>query len=233
MPGTVGSFADEGWKGSAESLRFHQMKTHPSFAHFTGITTEFGLFEFKRLPFGIKKKANSSFQRLMSIVLAGLSELQIGCYIDDVLVASKTVQEHLGRLEIVFQRFRTANFKLKSKAGVLPWPKKDVGNVNWTLQQDSAPAHKTKKTQEWWKAHFPDMMISAEWPPYSPDRNSMDYSVRSILESRACTKPHKSLDSVKKSIRREWDRLKAEYLRPIAENLRLCIAAKGGHFETN
>ncbi|GBM07282.1 Retrovirus-related Pol polyprotein from transposon 297 [Araneus ventricosus] len=91
---------------------FHQMKMHPSYAHLTGISTEFGLFEFKRMPFGLKN-ASSSFQRLMSIVLAGLSELQVSCYIDDVVVASKTVQEHLERLEIVFQRFTAANLKLK------------------------------------------------------------------------------------------------------------------------
>ncbi|GBM39592.1 hypothetical protein AVEN_154103-1 [Araneus ventricosus] len=90
--------------------------------------------------------------------------------------------------------------------------------------------------QEWCKAHFPDMISSAEWPPYSLDLNPMDYSVW-YLESRACSKPHKSLNSLKQSIRLEWDRLKVEDLRPIAENfnkrLRLCIAAKGGHFENN
>ncbi|GBM01374.1 hypothetical protein AVEN_135796-1 [Araneus ventricosus] len=123
------------------------------------------------------------------------------------------------------------------EAVVLPWAKKHFGNVNWTFQQDSAPAHKAEKTQEWCKAHFPDMISSAAWPPYSPDLNPMDCSVWSILEYRACTKPHKSLDSLKQSIQREWDRLKIEDLQSIAENfnkrLRLCITAKGGHFETN
>ncbi|GBM82296.1 hypothetical protein AVEN_149621-1 [Araneus ventricosus] len=120
------------------------------------------------------------------------------------------------------------------EAVVLSWAKKHFDNVNWMFQQDSAPAHKAKKIPEWCKAHFPDMISSAEWPPYSPDLIPMDYSVWSILAARACTKLHNSL---KQSIRREWDRLKVEDLRPIAENfnkrLRLCIAAKGGHFETN
>ncbi|GBO36500.1 Retrovirus-related Pol polyprotein from transposon 17.6 [Araneus ventricosus] len=49
----------------------------------------------------------------MSIVLAGLSELQVSVYIDDVIVASKSISEHLERLEIVFQRLTTANLKLK------------------------------------------------------------------------------------------------------------------------
>ncbi|GIY74715.1 retrovirus-related Pol polyprotein from transposon 17.6 [Caerostris darwini] len=91
---------------------FHQMQMNPSHAHLTGITTEFGLFQYKRLPFGLKN-AGASFQRLMSIVLAGLSDLKIACYIDDIIIASKTFEEHMNRLEIVFKRLQSANLKVK------------------------------------------------------------------------------------------------------------------------
>lgn len=120
---------------------------------------------------------------------------------------------------------------------VLPWAQQHFGDAEWTFQQDSAPAHKAKTTQEWCKTHFPGFITSVEWPPYSPDLNPMDYSVWSILEARACAKRHKSLESLKQSLRQEWDRLSPEDLRPIAENFKtrlgLCIAAQGGHFETN
>ena len=56
-----------------------------------------------------------------------------------------------------------------------------------------------------------------------------------ILESGACAKPHKSLESLKQSLRREWDKITVMELRRIAENfirrLELCIRNKGGHFE--
>lgn len=93
---------------------FNQMSLHPDDAHFTGIATEEGVFEYRRLPFGLRN-ASSSFQRLMSIVLTGLSDLQIAVYIDDVVIASKTIGEHIERLELVFERLRQANLKLKPK----------------------------------------------------------------------------------------------------------------------
>ena len=119
---------------------------------------------------------------------------------------------------------------------VLPWAQQHFGDVNWTFQQDSAPAHKTKMTQYWCWTHFPDFIASSKWPPYSLDLNPMGYSVWSILEARACATCHISLESLKQSLHRKWDRLSPEDLRPIAENFKthlgLCIAAGGGHFET-
>ncbi|GFX05130.1 uncharacterized protein TNCV_1957861, partial [Trichonephila clavipes] len=108
---------------------------------------------------------------------------------------------------------------------VLPWEQKHFGNANWTFQQDSTPAHKVKKTQEWCKANFPYMISSEEGSPYKPDVNPMDYSVLSSLESKACTKPHKTLDSLKQSLLRECDRLNVKELRPIDENFckRFCL----------
>ncbi len=93
---------------------FHQMLMHPDDAHLTGISTDFGLYQFQRMPFGLKN-ASASFQRLMSIVLSGLSDFQIGVYIDDVVIASSTFEQHLQRLELVFQRLEQANLKLKPK----------------------------------------------------------------------------------------------------------------------
>ncbi|UYV81203.1 hypothetical protein LAZ67_20000324 [Cordylochernes scorpioides] len=62
-------------------------------------------------------------------------------------------------------------------ADVLPWAQQHFGDADKTFQQDSAPAHKAKLTQDWCRAHFPDFFESAEWSTYSPDVNPMGYSV--------------------------------------------------------
>ena len=44
-----------------------------------------------------------------------------------------------------------------------------------TFQQDSAPSHSTRATQEWLQNQVPRLIFSAQWPPKSPDTNPLDY----------------------------------------------------------
>lgn len=91
---------------------FYQMKLHPDDTAKTGFSTSSNHFEWKRVPFGLKN-APGSFQRLMSIILGDLSPLQIGIYIDDIVIASKTLQEHLEKLKLVFDKLTAHHLKLK------------------------------------------------------------------------------------------------------------------------
>ena len=56
-------------------------------------------------------------------------------------------------------------------------------------------------------------LSKTEWPPSSPDLNPLDYSVWANLDRKACSKPHKSLDSLLKGLKREWDNIPQEELR--------------------
>ena len=69
------------------------------------------LFEFNQLPFGLCN-APATFSRLMDRTLAGLAWNICLYYLDDIIIFSRTWEEHLERLEIVFQRLREANLKL-------------------------------------------------------------------------------------------------------------------------
>ena len=71
-----------------------------------------------------------------------------------------------------------------------------------TLTKNNGHARTTTKSplQEWCKAHFSDFITSAEWPPFSPDLNPIDYSIWSILEAMSYAKPHKTLEALKQSL---------------------------------
>ena len=69
----------------------------------TAIATPFGLFEFVRMPFGLRNAAQT-FQRFIDQVLRGLPFSF--AYLDDILVASHNAAEHLEHLREVFARLR-------------------------------------------------------------------------------------------------------------------------------
>ena len=78
----------------------------------TAFTCHLGLYEFNRLPFGLTN-APALFQRAVASVLTGLIGRSVMLYIDDIVVFSKTEEEHAKHLREVFQRLRTAGLQLK------------------------------------------------------------------------------------------------------------------------
>ena len=68
-------------------------------------------YEFNRCPFGLSQ-APAYFQRLIHEVLKGIT-FAFG-YLDDILIFSPDNKTHLEHLEVVFQRLREADLKLKA-----------------------------------------------------------------------------------------------------------------------
>ena len=70
-----------------------------------------GKWQFKHTPFGLSQ-APAYFQLLIDKVLMGCSSFAMG-YLDDIIIFSKTEEEHLQHLEEIFVRLRKFGLKMK------------------------------------------------------------------------------------------------------------------------
>ena len=68
-----------------------------------------GLFEFNVMPFGLAN-APSVFMMLKNIVLSGLEGFACA-YIDDILIFSETLEQHIIHIQMVFERLEQHNLK--------------------------------------------------------------------------------------------------------------------------
>ena len=146
--------------------------------------------------------------------------------------------------------FVPQNLKINSQVymeemerSLLPWAHTIFGDDEWTFQQDGAPGHKAYKVQDFLRENCPDFISvdphwrnpTGEWPPNSPDLSPLDYSIWSILEEKACSKPHPNLESLKKALKKAWKEINLETLIKTVDDfpkrLEACIAANGGYFE--
>jgi hypothetical protein len=74
------------------------------------INTHRGLFQYNRLPFGVKS-APAIFQQIMDTMLTGISG--VAAYLDDIIVMGTTQEELHQRLEETLQRIQEFGFRLR------------------------------------------------------------------------------------------------------------------------
>ena len=92
---------------------FWQVKMAKDSQQYTAFTVgSMGVYEFLRMLYGLCN-APATFQRLIENCLGELNLTYTLIYLDDVIVFSRTEEEHLHRLRVVFARFLEQGLKLK------------------------------------------------------------------------------------------------------------------------
>nr|CAN67251.1 hypothetical protein VITISV_026553 [Vitis vinifera] len=91
---------------------YHQIPMSPTDEEKTAFITPCGLYCYKVMPFGLKN-AGATYQRLMTKIFKPLIGHTVEVYIDDIVVKSKTREEHVLHLQEVFHLLRKYGMKLK------------------------------------------------------------------------------------------------------------------------
>ena len=94
---------------------FWQMPVRKADRQKTAFACELGLFEWRRMPFGMCI-ASAVFQRTIARALQKIVNREgsmVMAYIDDIVSATETIEDHTVRLHEVFECLREAGFKMR------------------------------------------------------------------------------------------------------------------------
>ena len=130
---------------------YHQIRIHPDDVPKTAFTAAGEHYEFKVLPFGLTN-APSTFQRCLNSLFKHLPFVAV--YLDDILIFSKTAEEHLAHLRQVLQILKDNELYCKLKKcefnqtelrfvghivgakGIRPDPEKLSAVTDWPIPHD-------------------------------------------------------------------------------------------------
>ena len=94
---------------------FHQIPMEEQSIPLTAIITPVGLFEFLKMPFGLKNAAQA-FQRFVDEVLRGLQDIHV--YMDDILIASDDLQSNVKAVKALFERLDAHGLRINVQKSV-------------------------------------------------------------------------------------------------------------------
>jgi len=127
---------------------YHQVQVGHQDRDKTAFICPRGMYRYRAMPFGLCN-AGATFQRLMDVVMSGLHLDVCLVYLDDIILFSKTVEEHLERLVRVLDRLHSAGLKLKpEKCSLMQQSVTFLGHVVLGAGIATDP-EKTKVVTEW------------------------------------------------------------------------------------
>jgi hypothetical protein len=120
---------------------FHQIRMHPEDQHKTAFQTHHGHFEFKVMPFGLSG-APATFQSAMNSTLAPLLRKCVLVFFDDILIYSKTWEDHMQHVAQVLHILYTEQWFIKlSKCA---FAKQQIAYLGHVISKDDVATDPTK-----------------------------------------------------------------------------------------
>ncbi|GBG66568.1 hypothetical protein CBR_g64840 [Chara braunii] len=90
--------------------RYHQLEIRQEDRYKTAFKTRYGHFEWLVMPFGLTN-APATFQAAMTTEFRHMLDRFVLIYLDDILVYSRSLEEHVKHLRTVLERLRQAKYK--------------------------------------------------------------------------------------------------------------------------
>jgi hypothetical protein len=168
---------------------YHQIKIRASDITKTAFSTRYGLYEFLVMSFGLTN-APAYFMYLMNYVFMPELDKFVVVFIDDILVYSKSEEEHVGHLHVVLQRLREHH--LYAKLSKCDFWLKDIKFLGHTISQ-AGIAVDPDKVQEVMNWKPPTMVrqiqsflgLASYYRRFIPDFSRMAKPITELLKKEA------------------------------------------------
>lgn len=127
---------------------FHQIQLADEDTEKTAFSVNGGKYEFTRMPFGLKN-APATFQRVMDCILRELIGICCFVYMDDIIIFSSSLDEHIKHLKLVLQKLKEA--KLKIQLEKCEFFRKETQFLGHTVSEDGVRPNndKIKVIKQW------------------------------------------------------------------------------------
>jgi hypothetical protein len=127
---------------------YHQIRLVPADEHKTAFKTHLGLYEFRVMPFGLTN-APATFQATMNSIFAHLMRKCVLVFMDDILIYSATLSDHVAHLQQVFSILQQHQLSIKqSKCSFAQQKLEYLGHII-SGQGVSTDPGKVQAVQQW------------------------------------------------------------------------------------